>query len=178
MIQQFTHLYRYKWNTRFTCPCSILINTVDSRYLDFAYLEWPLISNWKSGPCLTWKSYNRKQNSVEKRRNCSSGAISSLFPNIFNSSLTSGVILLYIFISEMWLFDFIFSSILHSWYVEVWISRSISESPLDFEITRVDCIISKRSERQVCLGRPIGCVRKWDKVISLTRRLDLYLQYS
>ena len=28
------------------------------------------------------------------------------------------------------------------WYVEVRISRSISESPLDFEITRVDCICS------------------------------------
>ena len=34
---------------------------------------------------------------------------------------------------------FIFSSILQIWYVEVWISRSISESPLDFEITRVNC---------------------------------------
>ena len=27
--------------------------TVDSRYLDFVYLEWPLIS--KSGPCLNIK---------------------------------------------------------------------------------------------------------------------------
>ena len=26
------------------------INTVDSRYLDYAYLEYPLISKWKSGP--------------------------------------------------------------------------------------------------------------------------------
>ena len=34
-----------------------------------------------------------------------------------------------------------FSSILQIWYVEVRISRSISESPLDLEITRVDCII-------------------------------------
>ena len=25
--------------------------TVDSRYLKFAYLEKPLISKWKSGPC-------------------------------------------------------------------------------------------------------------------------------
>ena len=32
-----------------------------------------------------------------------------------------------------------FSSILQIWYVEVWISRSISESPLEFEIMRVDC---------------------------------------
>ena len=46
----------------------------------------------------------------------------------------------YIFICEMWLFDLFFSSILQIWYVEIRISRSISESPLDFEITKVDCI--------------------------------------
>ena len=40
----------------------------------------------------------------------------------------------------MWLFESFFSSILQPWYVEVRISRSISESPLEFEITRVDCI--------------------------------------
>ena len=40
----------------------------------------------------------------------------------------------------MWLFDLLFSSILQIWYVEVRISRSISEITLDFEITRVDCI--------------------------------------
>ena len=34
----------------------------------------------------------------------------------------------------------IFSSLLQTWYVELRISRSISESPLEFEITRVDCI--------------------------------------
>ena len=37
-----------------------------------------------------------------------------------------------------------FSSILQIWYVEVRISRSISESPLEFEITRVDCIRNLR----------------------------------
>ena len=36
----------------------------------------------------------------------------------------------------------IFSSILQTWYVELRISRSISESPLEFEITRVDCILN------------------------------------
>ena len=40
----------------------------------------------------------------------------------------------------MRLFELRFFSILQFWYVEVQISRSISESPLDFEITRVDCI--------------------------------------
>ena len=33
----------------------------------------------------------------------------------------------------------IFSSNLEIWYVEVRISRSVSESPFEFEITRVDC---------------------------------------
>ena len=34
----------------------------------------------------------------------------------------------------------IFSSILQIWYVEVRIHRSISESLLEFQVTRVDCI--------------------------------------
>ena len=34
----------------------------------------------------------------------------------------------------------VFSSILQIWYVKVRISRSVSEGPFDFEITRVDCI--------------------------------------
>ena len=32
-----------------------LLNTVDSRYLNLAYLEYLLISKWKSGPCLSMK---------------------------------------------------------------------------------------------------------------------------
>ena len=35
-----------------------------------------------------------------------------------------------------------FFSVLQIWYVKVRISRSISESPFDFEITRVDCIFA------------------------------------
>ena len=42
-------------------------------------------------PVLTQRSTNRQQNIVEKRRNCSWGAISPLFHNIFNLSLTSRV---------------------------------------------------------------------------------------
>ena len=37
---------------------------------------------------LIQRSTNRQQNIVEKRRNCSVGAISPLFHNIFNISLT------------------------------------------------------------------------------------------
>ena len=39
----------------------------------------------------------------------------------------------------MWLFNLLFSSLSQLWYVEVRISRSVSVSPLEFEITRVDC---------------------------------------
>ena len=36
-----------------------LPTTVDSRYLDFGYLEQPLISKRKSGPCLNLTSGNK-----------------------------------------------------------------------------------------------------------------------
>ena len=76
------------------------------------------------------------KNIVEKRRNCSLGAISPLFHNIFNISLTSRVQL------HIYLLDVVvrtnFFAILQIWHVEIRIPRSISESPLEFEITRVD----------------------------------------
>ena len=75
---------------------------------------------------------------MEKRRNCSSGAISPLFHYTFNISLTSGV-KLHIHLLNV-VVRFIFSSLPQHWYVEVRISRSVSESPLEFEITKVDCI--------------------------------------
>ena len=65
------------------------------------------------------------------------GEIAPLFHNIFNISLTSRV-QLHIYLSNV-VVRIIFSSILQIWYVEVRISRSISESPLEFEITGVDC---------------------------------------
>ena len=72
-------------------------------------------------------------------------AISPLFHNIFNISVSSGV--------KMWLFGYsFFSSILQILYVEVRISRSISESSLDFEITRVDCILNPRHVECVLTG--------------------------
>ena len=65
-------------------------------------------------------------------------AISPLFHNIFNISLTSRVPL------HIYLLDVVnqisVSSILQVWYVEVRIFRSIEGSPLEFEITRVHCI--------------------------------------
>ena len=43
-------------------------------------------------------------------------------------------------------FGIIFPSILQIWYVEVRISRSVSESPLEFEITRVDFITHDKND--------------------------------
>ena len=37
----------------------------------------------------------------------------------------------------------VYFSILQIWYVEVWISRSVLESPFDFEITRVNCVLKQ-----------------------------------
>ena len=42
----------------------------------------------------------------------------------------------------MWLFSLLFYSLSQLWYVKVRISRSVPVSPLEFEITRVDCIYS------------------------------------
>ena len=102
------------------------------------------------------------QNIVEKRRNCSSGAISPLFHNIFNISLTSRV-QLYIYLLNV-VNQISFSSVLQIWYVEVRISRSISESPLEFEITRVSCsyAVCQKSACQwrtsVYVGVPINII--------------------
>ena len=54
--------------------------------------------------------------------------------SIFTSQIT------YSFVKCGCLIYLFFSSILQLCYVEIRISRCISESPLDFEITRVDCI--------------------------------------
>ena len=52
-----------------------------------------LISKWKSGLYLNMKIEQQITKNIlwKKRRNCSYGAISPLFHNIFNISLTSGV---------------------------------------------------------------------------------------
>ena len=49
-------------------------------------------------PALTWKSNNRQQNIVDKRRNCSSGAISSLSHNIFNINFNQLSLITYSFV--------------------------------------------------------------------------------
>ena len=61
---------------------------------------------------LTQKSKIRLQNVVEKRRNCSWGAISPLFHNIFNISFLVKESN-YIVLCKFWLFKLFFSSELH-----------------------------------------------------------------
>ena len=93
------------------------------------------------------------KNIVEKSRNCSSGAISPLFHNIFNISLTSRVQLrVHIYLLNV-VNRISFSSILQIWYIGTDISKYFRKS-LEFEITRVDCIyinLVNLSWRMKCL---------------------------
>ena len=87
---------------------------------------------------------------MEKRRNCSLGAISPLFHNIFNISLTNESN--YIFILFKVVVRLIVSlSSANLICRSTDISRSILESPFDFEITRVDCNYLVREADQVAL---------------------------
>ena len=120
------------------------------------------------------------ENIVEKRRNCSWGAISPLFHNIFNISLTSKVQLPISLLNVV--NQIIFSSILQTWYVELRISRSISESPLEFEITRVDCIVVVSSvgiKSVVCIHYDVALqfieqiCKLLESIIMLSRSLQI-----
>ena len=104
-----------------------------------AYLKVKICSLPKNENLTTYKKYCGKEEKF------SSGAISPLFHNIFNISLTSRV-QLHIYLLNV-VNQISFSSILQIWYVEVRLIRSISESLLGFEITRVDCIFIQRMHK-------------------------------
>ena len=94
-----------------------------------AYLEVKILSLPKHDNLTTSKKYCGKEEKLLLRSNFSS------FPQYFR------------YIKSPITYKFVkygcsnyFSSILKIWYVEVWISRSVTEGPLEFEITRVDCI--------------------------------------
>ena len=63
----------------------------------------------------------------------------------------------------MWLFNLSFSSLSQRWYVEVWISRSISVSPLEFEISTV-------LKYQNCFG--------WEKMHLILTTFFLYILHG
>ena len=85
----------------------------------------------------TCKKYCRKEEKLLLRSNFSS------FHNIFNISPNFKSSITHIFVKCGC--SIFFSSILQFRYVEVRKSRSISESPLKFEITRVDCILDYKN---------------------------------
>ena len=80
----------------------------------------------------TGKKYCGKEEKLLLRSNFSSFPQYFQYISNFNSPITH-IYLLNVVVR------IIFSSILQIWYVELRISRSISEGPLEFEITRVDC---------------------------------------
>ena len=102
-----------------------------------AYLEVKIWSLPKHENLTTGKKYCRKEEKLLLRSNFSS------FPQYFQ--YISGVKL------HIYLLNVVnrtsFSSILQIWYVEVRISRSISDSPLEFEITRVDCNFASQGNK-------------------------------
>ena len=60
---------------------------------------------------------------------------------------------------------FSFSSILQIWYVEVRISRSISESHLEFEITRIDCTCHTKANLLFQLNDKFMAIENVNKMI-------------
>ena len=95
-------------------------------------------------PVLTWKSNNRYQNIVEKRRNCSSGAISPLFYNISNISLNFRSQITYSFVKcgcSIYCFPQFCKSDMSRYAY-----RKLFQSPMDFEIMRVDCIYTMQKQ--------------------------------
>ena len=100
-------------------------------------LSWPPLSQITVYlKAKIWSLPKHENLTTDKKR-----AISPLFHNIFNISLTSRV-QLHIYLLNV-VFRIIFSSILQLWYVKIRISRSISERSLELEITRVNCIFNK-----------------------------------
>ena len=99
-----------------------------------AYLEVKIWSLPIHENLTTDGKYCRKEEKLLLRSNFSSFPQYFQYISNFKSPITLPISLLNV-VNQI-----IFSSILQTWYVELRISRSISESPLEFEITRVDCM--------------------------------------
>ena len=96
-----------------------------------AYLEVKIWSLPKHENLTTGKKYCGKEEKLLLRSNFSS------FPQYFQYTSNFKNLILHIYLLNM-VNRIIFPSILQMGYVEVRISRRISESPLKFKITRVD----------------------------------------
>ena len=81
-------------NLVLVCNACCMANENQNKVQSTLVISNSLISNNRLSrsenlvPVITQRSPNMQQNIVEKRRNCSLGAISPLFHNIFNISLT------------------------------------------------------------------------------------------
>ena len=102
-----------------------------------AYLEVKIWTLPKHENLTKGKKYYGKEEKLLLRSNFSSFPLYFQYISNFKSPIT------HIYLLNV-VNRIIFSSSLQIWYVEVRISRSISECPLEFEITRVDCINYKR----------------------------------
>ena len=67
------------------------LNTVDSRYLELAYLEYPLISKWKSGPCYSTEIYQQATKYCGKEEKLLLRSNFSSFPQYFQYISNLGV---------------------------------------------------------------------------------------
>ena len=103
-----------------------------------AYLEVKILSLPKHENLTTSKKYCGKEEKLLLRINFSS------FPQYFLCISNFKSAIIYMNLLNV-VVRITFSSILKIWDVEVRISRSVSESPLEFEITRVDCILWKNN---------------------------------
>ena len=84
-----------------------MYNTVNSRHLDFDYLEKLLISKRKSGPCFNTEISNQVTKYRGKEEKLLLGSNISPFHNIFNVYLELKESN-YIVICEIWLFKLFF----------------------------------------------------------------------
>ena len=69
----------------------VFLYTVDSRYLELAYLEQPLISKWKSGPCYNIEIYQQATKYCGKEEKLLLRSNFSSFPQYFQYISNLGV---------------------------------------------------------------------------------------
>ena len=83
---------RLMWPAKtYVLQCILLCNTVDTRYLELAYLEYPLISKWKFGPCYNTEIYQQATKYCGKEEKLLLRSNFSSFPQYFQYISNLGV---------------------------------------------------------------------------------------
>ena len=85
------HVHSF-WQDCEDCRLNLATYTVDCRYLELAYLELPLVSKWKSGPCFTTEIYQQATKYCGKEEKLLLRSNFSSFPQYFLSNLESNYI--------------------------------------------------------------------------------------